>query len=374
NEAGELTKSFNVMVRSLDEQRSGLMEALALLDSMLNNAPIGFGFFDESLQCVRSNDVMAGMYGTQRGWIEKQVEVVFQNGFAIRDLELTTHGDGMRSWLLHFYPVHADGRVWRVGVITMEITERLQAEEMLRKTEKLAATGRLAASIAHEINNPLEAVMNLLYLLQTHSGMDEQARSFVETAQGELQRVSEITQQTLRFYRQSSAAGESSVVEMLDSVVKLYQSRIGSLQIDVRKEYRGDPKVYGFNGELRQVFANFIGNALDAMGNGGVLVLRVRQGSGRGPNGLWGKGVFVTIADTGSGMSKQTLARAFEAFFTTKQATGTGLGLWLSEEIVRKHQGRVSVKSRTGQACGTVFSVFFPEGAKISGGEKTATV
>ncbi|MEO6924735.1 MAG: HAMP domain-containing sensor histidine kinase, partial [Bryocella sp.] len=128
------------------------------------------------------------------------------------------------------------------------------------------------------------------------------------------------------------------------------------------------------NGELRQVFANFIGNALDAMGNGGVLVLRVRQGNGRGPNGRWGKGVFVTIADTGSGMSKETLARAFEAFFTTKQATGTGLGLWLSEEIVRKHQGRVSVKSRTGKACGTVFMVFFPEGAVISGGEKTAAV
>jgi PAS domain S-box-containing protein len=384
NEAGELTISFNTMVQELAEQRSGLLETLALLDSMLANAPVGFGFFDAEFRYVRLNQFLADVYGAPieqhlgqtgselfPGELADEVEAllakVFETGEAIRNVELTGESpdeEGLqRSWLMHFYPVRAeqDAILW-VGVVTVEITERLRTEETLRRTEKLAAAGRLAASIAHEINNPLEAVTNLLYLLRTHEAMDEGAMEFVLTAEAELERVSEITQQTLRFYRQSTSPSFTKVAEVLDSVVKLYQSRINALGVVVERGFRGDPEVFGFGGELRQVFANFVGNALDAMtGGGGRLVLRVRYGCGRRMDGAWANGVRILVADTGSGMSQETLRKAFEAFFTTKQVTGTGLGLWLSDEIVRKHGGSIRVKSRAGRHSGTCFVVFFPD-------------
>jgi PAS domain-containing protein len=225
NEAGDLTASFNAMVHELTVQRNGLLETLALLDSMLGNAPIGFGFFDRDLHYVRVNDFLAKSHGLSvaehdgrrvpdfypaQFAAEKEscIRKVFETGEPIRDIELSgvlpTDPALTRSWMMQFYPVRTqpDAIKW-VGVIIVEITDRIRAEDALRKNEKLAAAGRLAASIAHEINNPLEAVTNLLYLLATHEPMDAVASSFVHTAQAELARVSEITQQTLRFYRQS---------------------------------------------------------------------------------------------------------------------------------------------------------------------------
>jgi signal transduction histidine kinase/HAMP domain-containing protein len=384
NEAGELTISFNTMVKELEEQRSGLMGTLALLDSMLANAPIGFGFFDAEFRYVRLNQFLADVYEAPietylghkatelfPGALAKEMETllakVFASGHAIRNVELTGEAFDaaglQRCWLMHFYPVRAelDAIQW-VGVVAVEITERRQTEEALRKTEKLAAAGRLAASIAHEINNPLEAVTNLLYLLRTHETIDANAMEFVTMAEAELERVSEITQQTLRFYRQSTSPTFTRVADVLDSVVKLYQSRINSVGVVVERRFRGEPEVFGFGGELRQVFANLVGNALDAMQSGGKLLLRVREGCGLWPDGTWGEGVRILVADTGTGMSAETLRKAFEAFFTTKQVTGTGLGLWLSEEIIRKHSGSVWVKSRTGSRSGTCFAVFFRVG------------
>ena len=387
NEAGDLTASFNTMVRELEEQRRGLLETLALLDSMLGNAPIGFAFFDPGLNYVRLNQFLADMYEVPieqqigrrvselfPGAMAEQLEVclakVFATGEAMRNVELSGEmlrlPDVRRSWLMHFYPVRTEQETIRwVGVIVVEITERLQAEEVLRRTEKLAATGRLAASIAHEINNPLEAVTNLLYLLRTHRAIDETALSYVSMAQAELGRVSEITQQMLRFHRQSTSPRRTDVAQVLDSVLELYRSRIAAAQVTVLREFREAPDVFGFSGELRQVFANLVGNALDAMPGGGQLVLRARRGCGRRRDGVWSEGVRVSVTDSGSGMSRETLGKAFEAFFTTKQATGTGLGLWVSEEIIRKHSGTVRVRSRTGEQSGTSFSIFFPDDGLI---------
>ena len=387
NEAGDLTASFNTMVRELEEQRRGLLETLALLDSMLGNAPIGFAFFDSGLHYVRLNQFLAEMYevpieqqlgrrvselfpGAMAQELETCLSRVFVTGEAVRNVELSgemRHSpDVRRSWLMHFYPVRTEQETIRwVGVIVVEITERLHAEEALRRTEKLAATGRLAASIAHEINNPLEAVTNLLYLLRTHDAIDDIALSYVSMAQAELGRVSEITQQMLRFYRQSTSPRMTDVSQVLESVLDLYRSRIGAAQVTVSKKFRGSPGVFGLSGEMRQVFANLIGNALDAMQGGGQLVLRARRGCGRSSEGVWGEGVRVSVSDTGSGMSRETMSKVFEAFFTTKQATGTGLGLWVSEEIIRKHSGTVRVKSRVGERSGTCFTVFFPDGGLI---------
>lgn len=269
-----------------------------------------------------------------------------------------------RSWLVNVYPVKTTSHVVRwVGVIIVETTERQRSEEALRKSEKLAAAGRLAASVAHEINNPLEAITNLLYLLRQEPSLDGPAIRYVESAQFEVARVAEMTQQTLRFYRQSTLPVEANLGEVMESVMTLLQGRIHSMQVEVCRSYGEAIDLYCLAGEMRQLFANLIGNALDAMSPGGSLHLAVRR-SQSWKDGA--PGIRVFIADNGCGMDKATRERIFEPFFTTKDATGTGLGLWVSDEILHKHSGTMRVFSRptgTGtKPSGTVFMIFFPEG------------
>jgi signal transduction histidine kinase len=384
NEAADLTMAFNLMVASIQEQRAGLNDTLALLDSMLANAPIGFAFFDRRLRFVRVNQFLARMndlptsrhlgravreiFTEQVGkTLETAICEVFEEGQAVQDLELNEPENGSaqsRSWLANVYPVRTDAQTVRwVGVILVETTERRRAEDALRKSEKLAATGRLAASIAHEINNPLEAITNLLFLIRKGK-LDADSAGYADLAQHELARVSEITQQMLRFYRQSTLPILMNVCELLDSVLTLHQGRVASLHIEVVRRYGEDIRLFCFAGEVRQLFANLIGNALDAMmPRGGRLLLRVRYANA--PKQPHTAGVRVTVADTGSGMPAEVLQHIFEPFFTTKEATGTGLGLWVSGEIVAKHQGTIRVRSRArgpkGKG-GTVFTVFFPLG------------
>jgi signal transduction histidine kinase/HAMP domain-containing protein len=400
NEAGVLTHAFNSMVAALQEQRAGLNDTLALLDSMLANAPIGFAFFDRSLRCVRINQFMAErnrlavhehlgrpmleLFPAEEGSrLAGIVEHVFSTGESVHNVELHDEVAGVpgewRTLLLNFYPVHTSTeRIRWVGAVAVDTTQHKKSEEALRRSEKLAATGRLAASIAHEINNPLEAVTNLLYLLQSHVSLDTEATQYAEMAQHELARVSQITQQTLRFYRQSTQPTATRVSEVLDSVLTLYRGRIHAAQIQVVRVYDEQAELHSFGGELRQLFANLIGNALDAMPHGGTLTLRVyrsRDWSGSGRTG-----VRVIIADTGSGMTPAVRKRIFEPFYTTKEATGTGLGLWVSAEIVEKHHGRMRVRSRAvapdlGDAhkSGTVFLIFFPlEAALLPGSTEPA--
>jgi signal transduction histidine kinase len=250
-----------------------------------------------------------------------------------------------------------------VGAIVVEATERKRAEEALRKTEKLAAAGRLAASIAHEINNPLEAVTNLLYLLRHQPSLDREATGYADLAQQEISRVAEMTQQTLRFYRQSTLPVVANVAELLDSVLTLFVGRFAALQIEVSRKIGRDVELYCFSGELRQVFANLIGNAIDAMVLGGRLSLSLRR-SRSWVDGT--PGIRLFVADNGCGMTAATRHRIFEPFFTTKETTGTGLGLWVSGEIMSKHNATVRVVSRPacageGRRSGSVFMLFFPE-------------
>ncbi len=245
----------------------------------------------------------------------------------------------------------------QLAVFFVDLTEQKRSEEVLRRTEKLAAAGRLAASIAHEINNPLEAITNCLYLLE-QSVLADDARSYLDMAQRELDRVSHITTQTLRFYRQSTRPISTDVPDLIESVLTLYEARIRDNSIDVVRDYAGAPPIVALDGEIRQVLANLIGNAVDAMIGGAeprTLVLRAH------PCRSWqndGPGLAVLIADRGSGMSRATLKRIFEPFFSTKGITGTGLGLWVSCEIIKKHNGSVQVRTRPGQ--GTIFRIVFP--------------
>ena len=403
NEAGELTRSFNTMVAALKEQRAGLNETLALLDSMLANAPIGFAFFDRKMRYVRMNQFLAEMDqlsishhlgrtvqeifpGAIGQELSTAIENVFTTGVPVRDLELygelPTMPGNPRTWLTSFYPVRTGGErsseqrdddsqgileaeprppmVRWVGAVIVDATDRKLSEELLRRTEKLAATGQLAASIAHEINNPLEAVTNLLYLLHQQP-LDAESRHYTDMAQQEITRVSQITQQTLRFYRQSSNPSLLNPGELLDSVLGLHQGRINSTNVKVIRRYRDPAELLAFNGEMRQLFANLVGNALDAMPKGGRLLLSVRTSTAWNQPEV--RGVRILVADTGSGMTEAVRRRIFEPFFTTKDITGTGLGLWVSSEIIAKHHGTVRVRSRTAdsQAGGdTIFMLFFP--------------
>jgi PAS domain S-box-containing protein len=245
-----------------------------------------------------------------------------------------------------------------IAIFFRDVTERRQREAALHKTEKLAAVGRLASSISHEINNPLESVVNLLYLIEHAAASNDDTRRYAALASSELARVSHIVTQTLKFHRQSTDAAECRISEILDSVLSLFQGRLATRQIHVDLRYSEADQVVCFAGDIRQVFANLVANAIDAMPGAGKLHLRTR------PSRNWQtghRGVRVLVADNGCGMSEATQHSLFEAFFTTKPATGTGLGLWVSEEIVRNHHGTIRTRStqRPGR-CGTTFALFFP--------------
>ena len=263
------------------------------------------------------------------------------------------HPSRQRWFVVSVAPV-GDG----IALFFRDVTERKHRDAMLQKTEKLAAVGRLASSISHEINNPLESVVNLLYLIEHSHDVGDEVRTYASLAASELARVSHIVTHTLKFHRQSTRAGECSLSEILESVLSLYQGRLSTQKVEILRDFASDDKIFCFAGDMRQVFANLIGNALDALRGHGRLLLRTRFSRHRRSGE---KGLRVTIADTGCGMSEATRHRIFEAFFTTKTATGTGLGLWVSDEIIRNHKGTVSVRSseRPGRS-GTVFSVFLP--------------
>jgi PAS domain S-box-containing protein len=381
NEAGELAQAFNLLVLSMEEQRSGLNDTLALLDSMLAHAPIGFAFLDRQGRFIRVNNFLATGMGieltqflghtaselfgaAEAETLEPRLAAVFAGAQPLDTLELQiTGGKGdPRSWLVNLYPVKSGQEVRWVGAVMIDTTERRRSEDTLRRTEKLAAAGQLAASIAHEINNPLEAVTNLLFLLRTQVTPGGEAMRFTEMAQHELARVSEITQQTLRFYRPSTSPSLANVAEILDSILTLHSGRVHTLRVDVTRRYGDNVDLYCLSGALRQVFANLITNALDALNGGGQLLIRAARSrcwkDGR-------SGVRVVVADTGIGMPAEVRARIFEPFFTTKLATGTGLGLWVTHDIMDKHQGSIAVRSRSSSpqqnGSGTVFMLFFPD-------------
>jgi PAS domain S-box-containing protein len=259
-------------------------------------------------------------------------------------------------------------RAARVVGVNLDVTERHQAEEALIRTEKLAAVGRLAASIAHEINNPLESVTNLLYLMRGNKDID-QVHRYTETAERELRRVSLIANQTLRFHRQSSRPGPFYCHDMIDDTLSMFQGRLVNSHIAVEKRKRAERAVMCLGGEIRQVIANLVGNAIDAMPLGGRLLVRSREAFHWK---LGGRGLVITVADTGTGIGQAAQKRIFEPFFTTKGIGGTGLGLWISSEIVSRHHGELRLRtSQREGASGTVFTMFLPYGAGADGSALT---
>jgi PAS domain S-box-containing protein len=252
--------------------------------------------------------------------------------------------------------VIAETPVRMLGV-AMDITSRKLAEEALRRSEKLAATGRLAASIAHEINNPLAAVTNALYILRTNAKTPPSMLDYVQTAELELARVVHITKQTLGFYREIASPVMVYVPELLDEALTAYEPRLAKSNIVVHKRYGNVSAIPAFPSELRQVFSNLVLNALEAVGENGQISVRVRQIEHDEKR----MGIRITVADNGAGILAENMPRIFEPFFSTKDSKGTGLGLWVSQGIVQKHGGNIRVRSSMhAQHHGTCFMILLP--------------
>jgi signal transduction histidine kinase len=264
----------------------------------------------------------------------------------------------LRYWTVNYFPVRgADGSIQGISAASLEVTQQKRAEKALMESEKLAAVGRLAQSISHEINNPLEAVTNLLYLIATDPALPQSLETYLDLAQSEVARVSQIATQTLRFHRQTAKPTLVTALQLVEPVLNLYHGRLSNSGIVVERRLTTSTEVLCLENEIRQVLSNLIANAIDAMRTGGRLLLRSHDATNR----AGARGLRVTVADTGSGMSRETQRRIFEPFFTTKDLNGTGLGLWISEEIVQRNGGRLEVRSRDdGRTHGTVFCLFLP--------------
>jgi PAS domain S-box-containing protein len=267
--------------------------------------------------------------------------------------------DGCAVWVRNSFSLLKDeqGQPSHVILVCNDITERRRAERMFAETEKLVVAGQLSASIAHEINNPVEAVLNLLYLLRGAESLD-QAHEFAARAEEQVQRVAEIATNTLRFHKHQTNPTPTNIAQLLESVLLMFQGKLVAAKVDVHLQKDGEPNLVCYSGEMRQVLANLILNAVEAMPKGGRLRLRVKSASD------WRTGVpgvRVTVADNGLGMNALTRRHIYDAFFTTKGTLGTGLGLWVTAGIIAKHGGSMHLRSSDlVGASGTVFTLIFP--------------
>ena len=240
--------------------------------------------------------------------------------------------------------------------ILRDITLRKQTEAALIQSEKLASVGRLAATVAHEINNPLEAINGLLYLLQRNPSLDDTARQCVDMAEIEVKHAGQITRQTLGLSKAGVAVSRFQPTEVMSSLLELFNRRLDKKGVSCEKEFSTSLAITGVESEIRQVFWNLLTNSLDAVPSLGRIKVRISAN----PSAAGTPGVRITVADNGHGINADKLTHIFEPFFTTKE-NGNGLGLWVSSEIVKKHSGLIRVRSRSaGEQTGTIFSIFLP--------------
>jgi PAS domain S-box-containing protein len=255
----------------------------------------------------------------------------------------------------------ADGRIIGAAKIARDVTDRKRTEEALRGAEKLAATGQLAGSIAHEINNPMQALTNVLALISFQTSLDQSTRKLVSLAQSELGRMSHIARQMLSFYRESPVPVPLKVKDLMEEVLELFAMRMRANEIRLQRRYDFNGEICAFPVEIRQLFANLVENAVEASGRRGQIRVHIYEGRDWGAPGR--RGVRIVIVDNGSGIAPDIRHRIFEPFFTTKPDKGTGLGLWVVRGIVTKHEGSIFLRSRAGNYHhGTACSIFLPVG------------
>ena len=391
DEAGTITQWLGVAneihdrkraAERLQKERAEVERQRRELEAIYDAAPVGLALFEpEEFRYLRVNRRQAETLGrTVDELIGRRVDEVVTKPEVVVELfakvaagetvrgqmystEIVGRPGELRTFNLNYSPVFAeDGGVRAISAAVLDVTQQQKAEAALRQSEKLAAVGRLASSISHEINNPLEAVTNLLYLTGNEPGLSEAATEYVRIAQDEVRRVSQIATQTLRFHRQQNSPTVVSPAQLVEPVLNLFHGRLVNSGIHVEASYSTVRTVLCFEGDIRQILNNLIANAIDAMRMGGRLLVRAHD--------AWDvrsdtAGVRITVADTGHGMDAATLKRVFEPFYTTKDLNGNGLGLWISQGIVERHQGQLRVRStQDARMHGTVFSMFLPSGAE----------
>ena len=369
--------------RQLAEERAAASEQLRYRDDALQVAlqasGMGLWVWDLEKDVVHRSDQMHRMVGCEPGALQPTFEEWFrfvhpEDVAALKEAFSRAREDGTdyhityrvlwpdrsQHWLESQGKCQRDamGSVVRVVGVMADVTKRRQADEALLRAEKLAIAGRLAASVAHEINNPLEAMANLLYLV-TMSDTVEGAREKAAEALEELMRVSLVAQSTLKFHRESGAPRVTMLSEVLESVLAMFAGRLRNQEIRVVMEAREERPIACMASEIQQIFANLIVNAIESMQRKGKLRIRIHASLDWRDRAR--KGMRVTVCDTGVGIRRALLRKVFEPFFTTKAETGTGLGLWVVAQLVERHGGSVRVwsSSREG-ASGTSFSVFLP--------------
>ncbi|MEO6816288.1 MAG: ATP-binding protein [Edaphobacter sp.] len=257
-----------------------------------------------------------------------------------------------------------DGRVLKWFGTCTDIHDMKLAQEALLRSEKLASVGRMAAAVAHEINNPLAAVTNLIYLARNEEDIGP-IRTYLEEAEAELNRVTHIARQSLGFYRESTGPVPTYVQGLIESAIGLMKAKINSKDARVETRWGDDVRLSVVAGEIRQVFANLLANSLDAIPQGGTIKVRTSVAFDHKKRVPCFR---VTIADNGVGIPRHTRHKLFEPFFTTKGTIGTGLGLWVSKQILDKHSGTIRMRSRTGcLQTGTVFCITFADNTQESG-------
>jgi len=371
--------------RQLAEERATAGEQLRYRDDVLqialNASGMGLWVWDLEKEVVyRSDEVYRivgcapGEFGTEpEAWLKfvlpEDVPALHEAFAKVRGEGAEYHmqyrvrrRDGSIRWIESQGRVqrNAEGKVVRITGVMADITQRRQVDEGMLRAEKLAVAGRLVASVAHEINNPLEAVANMLYLI-TISESAEEARIQASNALAELMRVSLVAQSTLKFHRETGSPRITLLSEVLESVLAMFRGKLQTMGIAVNVDAVREFPIACMPSETQQIFANFIANSIEAMQTKGRIAIRIR------PSHDWRKadvrGMRVTICDNGVGIDRTSMSHIFEPFFTTKPETGTGLGLWVVAELVERHRGSVHVRSsQKVRASGTVFSIFLPEG------------
>jgi PAS domain S-box-containing protein len=367
-------------MKEASERRNKRLAEAALLASetrfqrLVEAMPLGLLIADRTGRILYANDAVVQLLGYSSAMLMENLQVhdlcpevsaslLFPDGHAPSPYEancITKNGHEIEVLIgTALLNPESPAERQQFAAFIADLSFQKKSQEALRQTEKLAVAGRFAASIAHEINNPLEAVTNCLYLASTSQSFEE-SRRHIDTAQTELARVSQITVQTLRFFRGSAPQASTHIKELIETIVGLLKPRMAQLQIEATFHYRTTSALVAQVGEIRQVVTNLIVNAMDALPKGGRIMVRTSDGQ-NWRTGI--RGVVVTIADDGVGMSPATLRHIFEPFFSTKGETGTGLGLWISKEIIAKHNGSIRVKSRPaceGKIGGTVFRLYLP--------------
>jgi len=252
--------------------------------------------------------------------------------------------------------IDGSGRVIGASKIARDISDRKRVEQLLIQSEKLAATGRMAAAIAHEINNPLESLINIIFLARQHSAPDSRVTQLLLTAEQELERVSHIARQTLGYYKDTGAPSTVHIHELIQNVLTVYNSKMMSSDIAVDSRFNDLQKISVSKGEMLQVFSNVVANSIDSMKQGGVLTITTRNVLSS-PQ----EGIEIVVGDTGVGIDQQNLPRVFEPFFTTKGILGTGIGLWVAKQLVSRRGGQISIaSSATTGSSGTTVTIFIP--------------